>query len=109
MAEHIENPLLVVAIDFGTTYSGYAFQFKHNYSREDPTNKISAPQTWNEGKIKVVSMKTPTCLLLDKNRNIDSFGYEVCKMKKINLDKLVCHVFFIYLLVMWRHTLHLQH
>lgn len=76
MEDLIKNPLLVVAIDFGTTYSGYAFQFKHDYSRENPTHKISAPQTWNDGKNQVASMKTPTCLLIDKDGKIDSFGYE---------------------------------
>jgi hypothetical protein len=73
----IKDPLLVVAIDFGTTFSGYAFQFKHEYSKEDPTNKISAPQAWNDGKMQVASMKTPTCLLLKNDGEIESFGYEV--------------------------------
>ncbi|XP_060600210.1 heat shock 70 kDa protein 12B-like [Ruditapes philippinarum] len=72
----IKDPLLVVAIDFGTTFSGYAFQFKHEYSKEDPTNKISAPQAWNDGKMQVASMKTPTCLLLKNDGEIESFGYE---------------------------------
>ena len=39
----------MVAIDFGTTYSGYALQFRHEYDPKDPT-KIRAPQTWNGGK-----------------------------------------------------------
>lgn len=68
--------MLVVAIDFGTTYSGYAFQFKTDYSKDDPTHKIYSPQTWNDGKIQVASMKTPSCLLLNSDGEIDSFGYE---------------------------------
>ncbi|XP_053402708.1 heat shock 70 kDa protein 12B-like [Mercenaria mercenaria] len=70
------DPKLVCAIDIGTTYSSYAFQFKHDYSREDPVHKICAPQAWNDGKLQVASMKTPTCLLLDNNGHVDSFGYE---------------------------------
>ena len=33
----IHGKLLVAAIDFGTTYSGWAFSFKHEYIR-DPTD-----------------------------------------------------------------------
>ncbi|KAK3604535.1 hypothetical protein CHS0354_000357 [Potamilus streckersoni] len=68
------NYLIVVAIDFGTAYSGYAFQFKHDFDK-DPT-KISAPQAWNGGKPNLMSYKTPTCLLLGKDMKIHSFGFE---------------------------------
>ena len=30
------GPFIVAAIDFGTTFSGYAFSFKHDYEK-DPT------------------------------------------------------------------------
>ena len=30
------GPFIVAAIDFGTTFSGYAFSFKHDYDK-DPT------------------------------------------------------------------------
>ena len=33
----LHGKLLVAAIDFGTTYSGWAFSFKHEYAR-DPTD-----------------------------------------------------------------------
>ena len=39
--------LLVAAIDFGTTYSGWAFSFKHEYE-SDPT-RISSKQ-WYGGQ-----------------------------------------------------------
>lgn len=67
--------VLTAAIDFGTTYSGYAFQLTSEYDPEDPTKKILSPQAWNEGPTKLMSMKTPTCLLLDRNQDIDSFGF----------------------------------
>ncbi|KAK3610272.1 hypothetical protein CHS0354_029731 [Potamilus streckersoni] len=74
MAIRGADALLVVAIDFGTTYSGYAFQFKHDFAN-DPT-KISAPQAWNGGKKNLMSLKTPTVLLLNEKKEIDSFGFE---------------------------------
>lgn len=70
-----EDVLLVVAIDFGTTYSGYAIQFRHEFDPKDPT-KIRAPQAWNGGKQNLMSYKTPTCLLLNDKQEIDSFGFE---------------------------------
>jgi hypothetical protein len=66
--------LMVVAIDFGTTYSGYAFSTKSNFLR-DPLY-IQANQAWNGGKKQLMSLKTPTCLLLDNRKEIVSFGYE---------------------------------
>ena len=69
------DPFLVVAIDFGTTYSGFAFQWRHEYSAKDPT-VITAPQSWSDGTKQVLSLKTPTALLLNGDLEIDSFGYE---------------------------------
>jgi hypothetical protein len=65
---------MVVAIDFGTSYSGYAFSTRNDFQR-DPL-KIHANQAWNSGKKQLLSLKTPTCLLLDKKKEIVSFGYE---------------------------------
>ena len=67
--------LLIAALDFGTTYSGCAFQMTSDYDPKNPTLKILSPQAWNEGPARLMSMKTPTCLLLDRNKHIDSFGY----------------------------------
>ena len=39
---------MVAAIDFGTTYSGWAFSFKHDFER-DPIN-VSA-KTWLGGQL----------------------------------------------------------
>lgn len=67
------NKLLVVAIDFGTTYSGYAYSFKHQYDT-DPL--IPCTDTWASDSRSLVSLKTPTCVLFDKDKVFDSFGYE---------------------------------
>ncbi|KAL3879862.1 hypothetical protein ACJMK2_032141 [Sinanodonta woodiana] len=64
--------MLVAAIDIGTTYSGWAFSFKHEYDT-DPT-KIVARQ-WYGGQM--LSMKAPTTVLIKPDaKTFDSFGYE---------------------------------
>ncbi|XP_061163998.1 heat shock 70 kDa protein 12B-like [Saccostrea echinata] len=65
--------LLVAAIDFGTAYSGYAFSSRGDFT----TNplKISAHE-WNKD---LISHKTPTSVLLNKDKELDSFGDEAEK------------------------------
>ncbi|KAK3600049.1 hypothetical protein CHS0354_012741 [Potamilus streckersoni] len=64
--------LLVAAIDFGTTYSGWAFSFKHEYD-SDPT-KISGKYYYGGP---LASMKAPTTVLIQPDgTTFDSFGYE---------------------------------
>lgn len=65
--------LLVAAIDFGTTFSGYAFSFLHEY-KSDPL-KISTA-TWTAGSGGCLSLKNSTCVLFDQTGNFHSFGYE---------------------------------
>ncbi|VDI02851.1 Hypothetical predicted protein [Mytilus galloprovincialis] len=65
----------VAAIDFGTTYSGYAFSVSHLKTKL-PEVQILSNQAWNAGIRESVSLKTPTCLLLTKEKEILSFGYE---------------------------------
>ena len=66
--------LLVAAIDFGTTYSGYAFSTKADFQK-DPL-QIRANQSWASGGKYLLSLKTPTCLLLDNGGNFVSFGFD---------------------------------
>ncbi|XP_052061588.1 heat shock 70 kDa protein 12A-like isoform X3 [Mytilus californianus] len=67
--------LMVAAIDFGTTYSGYAYSLKGEYEK-DKLN-IHANQAWNSGGKSLMSLKTPTCILINKeNKEFESFGYE---------------------------------
>ena len=62
--------LVVVAFDFGTTFSGYAFSF-----RDDPL-KVQTNGNWIAGSEKLISLKTPTCVLVDPNNDFHSFGFE---------------------------------
>ena len=63
--------LAVVAIDFGTTYSGFAFSFIKDQGRD----AIFMNMDWVNEQGGQTS-KTPTCLLLKPDLSFDSFGYE---------------------------------
>lgn len=76
MGEQVTHgKLLVCAIDFGTTFSGYAFQLTADFLKE-PTKNIHTNQVWNAGVAALMSLKTPTCLLLDKEKEFVAFGYD---------------------------------
>lgn len=72
--EESDNTLLVAAIDFGTTYSGYAFSTRDSFKKDKLD--IKANQVWNAGSKQLLSLKTPTCILLKKSLEIVSFGYQ---------------------------------
>lgn len=65
---------MVVAIDFGTTYSGYAFSSRSDF--EINPLKISAVQPWTSDQKYNYSLKTPTTLLLDKTGKFIAFGFD---------------------------------
>ena len=73
MATNKGDVIFVAAIDFGTTYSGFAYSYKGEYYK----NKfdIHANQTWNYGGKEFFSQKTPTCILLNKDKELESFGF----------------------------------
>ncbi|XP_076117720.1 heat shock 70 kDa protein 12A-like [Mytilus galloprovincialis] len=68
------NKILVAAIDFGTTFSGYAFSFRHDY--EADKLKIST-NLWphNSG----LSTKAPSAVLIGPDRQVVAFGYDAQK------------------------------
>ncbi|MEE6462910.1 hypothetical protein FKM82_001767 [Ascaphus truei] len=72
-SEHttIRSPrfFVVVAIDFGTTSSGYAFSFS-----KDP-EAIHMMRKWEGGDPGVANQKTPTSLLLTPDKSFHSLGY----------------------------------
>ena len=65
--------LWVAAIDFGTTFSGYAFGWREELE-ENPT-KTSAP-VWQAADGGLISSKTPTTVLLDKDEQLVDFGFD---------------------------------
>ena len=65
---------LVGAIDFGTTYSGWAYSFLHDY-KSDPTKVIVTH--WYSGTDTLATEKTPTCALIAPDgKTLVGFGYE---------------------------------
>lgn len=62
--------LIVAAIDIGTTYSGYAYSLKSDWTKVI-MNK------WEGGQL--VTHKAPTALLLNPDKSFNSFGYEAEK------------------------------
>lgn len=68
--------LIVGAIDFGTTFSGYAFSTKHDFLK-DPRNlgNISIKH-WVDPISTMTYNKTSTCILFTEERIFDKFGFE---------------------------------
>jgi len=62
------SALVSAAIDFGTTYSGYA------YSLRDDPEKIYTNKGWVTDQL--ISFKTSTCVLLDPQKQFHAFGYD---------------------------------
>lgn len=68
------NYTIVAVLDLGTTNSGYAFSLQSDFEI-DPL-KIHINQVWATGSRRLQSLKTPTCVLLDKNKELKAFGYD---------------------------------
>lgn len=60
----------VIAIDFGTAFSGYAFSMTTRQADSDPHLKY-----WGE-EFGAQTPKTPTCILFDELEEFLSFGYK---------------------------------
>lgn len=65
--------ILVAAIDFGTTFSGYAFSFET--SKDD----IRMNKNWG-ANIGFESYKTATSVLIGPNQAFKAFGFQAEKM-----------------------------
>ena len=61
--------LLVIAIDFGTSFSGYAFSMHSN------KDHIIMNKNWG-AEAGFQSYKAPTTILLEPNGTLHSFGFE---------------------------------
>lgn len=97
------NYLMVAAIDFGTTYSGYAFSFRNDF-KIDPL-KIQSNPVWKSGSQQFMSNKTPTCLLLTKERKFRAFGFEAENLwVEALLDKEEDEFYYFHLFKMHLHN-----
>ena len=65
---------VVVAIDFGTSFSGFAFSFNH----KDGSGEVYMNREWGQEQ-GCSTFKTPTCLLLNQRREFKKFGYEAAE------------------------------
>ncbi|KAL3885511.1 hypothetical protein ACJMK2_025564 [Sinanodonta woodiana] len=64
--------MMVAAIDFGTTYSGWAYSFRDQFIK-DPTHVHA--KVWSGGQL--VSEKAPTTVLIEPDgKTFKAFGYE---------------------------------
>lgn len=80
------NYEVVVAIDFGTTYSGYAFSTATDYAK-DPLKIWSC--AWPAGTAGLMSQKCPSCILFDKDQTFANFGFEAeDKFSNLALDNM---------------------
>ncbi|CAG2244506.1 unnamed protein product [Mytilus edulis] len=88
MASSASVKPVIAAIDFGTTFSGYAYSIKDDYDkyleRKTEQPKIICP-TWSAGGW--MTYKAPTCVLFRPNRKFHSFGYEARDYYQNNLKK----------------------
>ncbi|CAG2244505.1 unnamed protein product [Mytilus edulis] len=83
--------LIVAAIDFGTTYSGYAYCKHADYTR-NPVNPSIQCNPWIGGES--LTSKAPTCVLFDTEEKLHSFGHEAIKHYYDNPDKLQLNKYF---------------
>ncbi|XP_045204830.1 heat shock 70 kDa protein 12A-like [Mercenaria mercenaria] len=65
---------LVVCLDIGSTYSGYAYSTRHEYDQQ--MLNIHHNEEWMSGHANLHTFKTPSIALLQQDKTIHSFGYE---------------------------------
>lgn len=65
---------VVVAIDFGTSFSGFAFSFNHR----DGSDEIYMNRSWGSAQ-GYSTFKTPTCILLNREKKFVKFGFEAAE------------------------------
>lgn len=75
---------VVAAIDFGTTYSGYAYSWK---DKQDRFHTIKSSTKFSE--------KEPSVLLMDQSEELIAFGHEAeLKYKDLCEDELQQNYFY---------------
>ncbi|XP_019623428.1 PREDICTED: heat shock 70 kDa protein 12B-like [Branchiostoma belcheri] len=69
------NVLVVAAIDFGTTFSGYGFAFPHSKDNEKNDDPIYLNKNWGQN-LGCQSYKAPTTVLFGPDKKFIAFGFE---------------------------------
>lgn len=64
---------MVAAIDFGTTFTGYAYSSRHDF-QIDPL-KVSL-KSWVDPLSSMIYNKTSTCILFTKEKEFSEFGFD---------------------------------
>ena len=64
---------IVAAFDLGTTTSGYAYAFRHEWNND--ARIIHTNKRWLSGNPTLLTLKTPTTLLLTPEKKFHAFGY----------------------------------
>ncbi|XP_069130726.1 heat shock 70 kDa protein 12A-like [Argopecten irradians] len=73
----VSKYLFVAAVDFGTTYSGYAFAATADLKKTNDNGPVPIKtNVWNAGGRELLSSKAPTALLLKPDKTFQSFGYK---------------------------------
>lgn len=79
---------IVAAIDFGTTFSGYAYAFASN------RDAIHVNKNWGQTQGFLLH-KTPTCLLLRPDGQFEAFGFEATsRYNDLCEDEAADHYYF---------------
>ena len=79
---------IIAAIDFGTTFSGYAYALASN------KDTIYTNRNWGQTQ-GFLLQKTPTCLLLKPSGEFVAFGFEaVSKYNDLTEDEASEHYYF---------------
>ena len=82
--------IAVVAIDLGTTYTGFAFALNN----EDAVDCIYLNREWGRGH-GCTTIKAPTCLLLNPDKSFNSFGYEAQdRFAELEEEEATAYYFF---------------
>lgn len=69
----LNNALLVAAIDFGNTFSGYAFATRKDVEKDLFKSRVPY---WHASNGGFISCKTPSTVLLNRNAQFVDFGFE---------------------------------
>ncbi|KAJ8314315.1 hypothetical protein KUTeg_008876 [Tegillarca granosa] len=86
ISDDADDHFIVVAIDFGSRYSGYMYSFKSEFEK-DPSKIIG--KHWRYGSCDLVTAKTDTSVLLDSDQFV-AFGYEAEEKYANKVTESIC-------------------